>query len=89
MGSEEVVAYLIFGSYFGLILLSGLFVGKSLLDDIKPLKLLESRPFLLLRIAVAALGCTWYCELRRQYVDPELTLDSYDRVHEGELLWSY
>ena len=62
MDSAELLAYLVFASYFGLILFSAIFVGKSIVRDVQPSRLLEGRPFLFLRVAVAALGCTWYCE---------------------------
>ena len=62
MALSEAVAYLIFASYFGLIFTSFGYVFKSILDGIAPKRLLEGRPFLFLRVAVAALLCTWYCE---------------------------
>jgi alpha-1,2-mannosyltransferase len=62
MAVSEPVAYAIFASYFGLIFTSLGFVLRSLLKDVPPLKLLEAKPFLFLRIAVGALACTWWCE---------------------------
>lgn len=60
----ELIAYAVFGGYFALIGLSFLLVGRSIVDRIPEWKrLAEGRAFLFLRVAVAALGTTWYCEL--------------------------
>lgn len=59
---SELLAYGIFGSYFGVIFLSFALVLMSILDGVSWKKLLEGRAFFFLRAATASLGVTWYCK---------------------------
>lgn len=59
--TTELFAWLVFGSYFALILASFGIVLASILDGVKWGRLIEGRAFYFVRAAVAALGCTWYC----------------------------
>jgi alpha-1,2-mannosyltransferase len=60
--SKEPIAIGIFVAYFGLIAAVSYLVYLSISDGVKLEDLFSGRPFLFLRVAVGALGCTWYCE---------------------------
>ena len=77
MDASELLACLVFAGYFALILLSFFFVFKSILHGVQAKELLDSRPFLFLRIAVVALGCTWYCQSALSSLMHQLTLSHF------------
>ncbi|WVF69838.1 hypothetical protein IAT40_004618 [Kwoniella sp. CBS 6097] len=64
MDKDELVAYLVFISYFLLIFLSFGLVFRSILAGRNVSKLFEGRAFYFLRTAVGALLCTWYFMFR-------------------------
>ncbi|OCF38298.1 alpha-1,2-mannosyltransferase [Kwoniella heveanensis CBS 569] len=64
MDKDELVAYLVFVSYFLLIFLSFGLVFRSILSGQDVSKLFEGRAFYFLRTAVGALLCTWYFMFR-------------------------
>lgn len=67
---DEVAAYGVFASYFALIFTSLGFTLRSVCDGVPLARLLDGRPFLFLRIAIAALLCTWFCEPKREVILP-------------------
>jgi alpha-1,2-mannosyltransferase len=61
--SKEPIAIGIFVVYFALIATFSYLVYLSVTENAKLEDLFSGRPFLFIRLAVAALGCTWYCKL--------------------------
>lgn len=60
--SKEPIAIGIFVAYFLLIIGFGFLVLRSVAHGVETDDLFSGRPFLFIRLAVGALGCTWYCE---------------------------
>jgi len=86
MNREELVAYLVFGSYFAAIFSSFFLVFRSILSGVDPKRLLHGRPFLFLRTALGALLCTGYCESSFQCFSLRLTIvTSLVQFHQCQL----
>lgn len=61
--SKEPIAIGIFVAYFGLIAAFSYLVYRSMFDGTKLEDVFSGRPFLFIRVAIGALGCTWYCKI--------------------------
>lgn len=59
---SETAAYGVFAGYFGLILFSLVSVVRSIGHGVPLERFIEQKPFLFIRLAIAALFATWYCE---------------------------
>ena len=65
VGVGELAAYAVFVGYFALIFFSLYCVSRSVVHQIPLSRLAEQKPFLFIRLAIASLLVTWYCELPR------------------------
>ncbi|EIW71289.1 hypothetical protein TREMEDRAFT_73255 [Tremella mesenterica DSM 1558] len=81
MITSEIIAYVIFVSYFLLIFLAFFCVFWSLLRGRNPGQLLSGRSFFFLRIAAVALVATWTYMIKFMFVTTQWSYDYYAKRH--------